>query len=258
MTDHTAIHASLGRSLRRGMQRAIDAILPPRCLKCGEVVSVGSGQGALCPSCWGKLSFLGEPCCACCGQPFDFDLGEGALCGACLAAHPPFDRARAVLRYDEASRDMILALKHADRTSLAPAFAAWAARAGRALVADCDLIAPVPLHWSRLFSRRFNQAALLANALAAMSGKPAVPDLLVRRRATEKQGHLVRLARQRNVAGAFTLHPGRAALVADKRVLLIDDVITTGATIGNCAKALRRGGAAAIDVLAVARVIQED
>jgi ComF family protein len=243
--------------LRRIFARALDAVLPPRCLKCGLVVASQSGShGALCPGCWQALSFLGPPCCACCGQPFDFELGPGALCGACTQAAPAFDRARAVMRYDEASRDLILAFKHADRTSLTPAFAAWLKRAGEELLAEVDLIVPVPLHWSRLFSRRYNQAALLAMALGELTEIPVQPDLLIRRRATKKQGHLGRLARQRNVAGAFAVHPRRLAGLAGKRVLLLDDVITTGATVTNCAKVLRQGGAATVEVLALARVIQ--
>ncbi|WP_374384817.1 double zinc ribbon domain-containing protein [Dongia sp.] len=248
------ITTRLPRPIRHLWHRALDTVLPARCLKCGEVVSTASA--GLCPTCWGALSFLGEPCCSCCGHPFEFDLGVDALCAACLESPPPFDRARAVLRYDEASRDLILAFKHADRTALAPSFAAWAQRAGRDLIADCDLIAPVPLHWSRLFARRYNQAALLANALGKATGKPTAPDLLLRRRATVRQGHLGRLARARNVAGAFALNPKRADMLAGRKVLLVDDVVTTGATISQCAAALRRGGAAAVHVLAVARVIQ--
>ncbi|MBI2254993.1 MAG: ComF family protein [Proteobacteria bacterium] len=249
------LRLNIAAPLKRSFGRVLDAVLPPRCLKCGEVVAA---PGALCPSCWQQLSFLEPPCCACCGQPFDFDLGPDALCGACTASPPAFDRARSVLRYDETSRDLILAFKHADRTSLAPTFGAWLHRVGRDLLADSDLIVPVPLHWSRLFARRYNQAALLAQSLGTVSGKPVLPDLLMRRRATQKQGHLGRLARQRNVAGAFVLHPGRAKALAGRRILLIDDVITTGATISNCAKILRKGGAEKVNVLAVARVIQED
>jgi ComF family protein len=254
MTIVSNLPARAGQTLWR---RVLDAVLPPRCLKCGEVVA-SDAQGALCPACWQKLSFLGPPCCACCGQPFEFDLGPGALCGACIERPPAFDRARAVLRYDEASRDLILAFKHADRTSLAPAFGTWLNRAGAELLAESDLIVPVPLHWSRLFSRRYNQAALLAQALGHVSGKTVLPDLLIRRRATQKQGHLGRLARQRNVAGAFALNPRKASAAQGRNVLLVDDVVTTGATIANCAKVLRKGGAARIDVLAIARVIQAD
>jgi ComF family protein len=240
-------------SVTRSVARlALDAILPPRCLKCGELVDI---QGGVCPACWQGLRFLAPPACACCGVPFEFDQGAGALCAACVAAPPPFDRARAVFRYDDESRDLILAFKHADRTSSTPSFAGWLARAGADLLADADLIAPVPLHWTRLFSRRYNQAALLAVALGRLGGKPVVPDLLIRRRATPKQGRLGRLARQRKVAGAFALHPRQRDRVANRRVLLIDDVVTTGATAAGCARVLRQAGAAGVDVLALARVI---
>lgn len=228
-----------------------DAVLPPRCLKCSGTVN---GDGALCPGCWQQLNFLGNVCCACCGYPFDFDLGPNALCGACIEQPPIFDRARAALRYDDASRDLILSFKHADRTALSPIFASWLNRVGRELLADSDIIVPVPLHWSRLFLRRYNQAALLARNLSLLSGKPVWPRLLLRQRATKKQGHLGRSARRQNVAGAFTLHP-RAQPLNGLRILLVDDVITTGATITNCAKTLRTGNAAKVNVLAIARVI---
>lgn len=238
--------------MRSMFGRCLDAVLPPRCLKCGALVD---RQGGICPDCWQGLRFLGTPACACCFLPFEFDQGPGALCAACVAAPPPFDRARAVLRYDEASRDLVLAFKHADRTASAPALAAWMARVGAELLVEADLIVPVPLHWSRLFARRYNQAALLALALSRVSGRPTQPDLLVRLRATAKQGHLGRLARQCNVAGAFAVNPRRAGEVAGRRILLVDDVITTGATISGCARVLRRAGASGVDVLAVARVI---
>ncbi|WP_374368259.1 ComF family protein [Dongia sp.] len=243
------------KPLRIAGRRMLDAILPPRCLKCGDLVEI---QGGVCPSCWQGLRFISAPACACCGLPFEFDQGPGALCASCAATPPVFDRARAVFRYDENSRDLILAFKHADRTSSAPAFANWLARAGAELLAEADFIAPVPLHWSRLFTRRYNQAALLSLALGRLSGKKVVPDLLIRRRATPKQGRLGRLARQRNVAGAFALNPRRHDLIAGRRILLIDDVVTTGATIAGCARALRQNGAGGIDVLALARVIAAD
>jgi ComF family protein len=166
-----------------------------------------------------------------------------------------FERARAAFRYDEGSRDLILRFKHADRTDSSPAFARWMARAGDALLGDADLIAPVPLHWLRLFMRRYNQAALLASALAPLAGKPAVNDLLQRRRRTPLQGGGV-LARQRNVAGAFAVDPRRRAGLQDKRVLLVDDVLTTGATVSACASVLLRAGARAVDVLTLARVVR--
>lgn len=231
--------------------KAVDMVLPPRCLGCG--VEVGE-SGTLCPDCWGKAAFIGPPLCACCGRPFEFAAPGVAVCGGCVASPPVFDRARAVLSYDDGSRHMILAFKHGDRTDAAIGFAAWMRRAGADLLADADLIAPVPLHRWRLWARRYNQAALLALALGRMTGVPAVPDLLVRRRRTPIQGGLSRAGRQRNVAGAFALRPARAGMVAGARVLLVDDVFTTGATVSECAKVLKRAGAARVDVLTLARV----
>ncbi|MGD1880105.1 MAG: ComF family protein [Kiloniellaceae bacterium] len=227
-------------------------------------------QGALCPSCWSAITFVADPQCRCCGLPFAFDSetlapsdpgnpgGPGALeCGACLAEPPPFGRARAVMRYDDGSRPLLLGFKHGDRTEAAPPFAAWMARSGAELLAGAEVIAPVPLHWRRLFARRFNQAALLAQALGSRSGLPVVPDLLVRRRATPSQGHLSRAERQRNVAGAFAVNPRRAAALQGRRLLLVDDVMTTGATVSACARAALKGGAAAVDVLVLARALRD-
>ncbi len=237
---------------RRAARGLLDLVLPPRCLACGGLVA---DPGTLCAGCWRGLAFHGPPACACCGLPFDHAAGEAARCAACLAAPPAYDRARAVLRYDDGSKGLILAFKHADRTDAAPAFARWLARAGQELLADCDLIAPVPLHWRRLFRRRYNQAALLALALAKLSGRPAAPDLLRRRRDTRPQGHLSRGQRQRNVAGAFALAPAWRPRIAGRRVLLLDDVMTTGATVEAAAQVLTRAGAAGVDVLTLARVV---
>src|SRR5690606_32289681 len=170
--------------------------------KCGVTVDA---VNALCPACWQQLRFLGPPQCACCGLPFELDQGFDALCGACLRSRPVYERARAVFRYDDDSKGLILALKHADRTDAAPAFAQWMARAGAPLLAEAQLIVPVPLHWVRLARRRFNQAALIATALSRLSGVPTVPDLLVRRRRTPSQGRLSRAGRERNVQGAFAV-----------------------------------------------------
>jgi ComF family protein len=243
----------LAAGIKRAGHRMLDIVLPPRCLKCGTTVD---SVGALCGNCWPAVAFLAPPQCAACGLPFEFDLGPDALCGACAGERPAFERARAAFRYDDGSKDLVLRFKHADRTDSAPAFARWMARAGDGLLADADLIAPVPLHWLRLFTRRYNQAALLSTALGELAGKPAVNDLLLRRRRTPSQGGLGALARRRNVAGAFAVDQRRCPLPQDKRILLVDDVLTTGATVSACASVLLRAGARAVDVLTLARVVR--
>ncbi len=234
---------------------ALDLLLPPRCLACGVLVD---RNGVLCAACWSTLSFIAAPQCDSCGLPFAFEVAARTRCAACLADPPPFDRARAVLVYDDASRRLILGFKHADRTEAAPAFGRWLARAGSALLADTDLVVPVPLHRWRLFQRRYNQAALLAHAVGRLAGRPVAPDLLVRRRRTPSQGGLGRTGRRRNVAAAFALRAGHQDQIRGRRVLLIDDVHTTGATLAECARALRRAGAAGVDALTLARVTLAD
>ena len=239
-------------ALGRLAVRALDVILPPRCLSCGATVGE---QGTLCADCWAEIAFLAPPCCARCGFPFEVAVEEGQICAACRARPPVFDRARAVLRYDSASRGMLLAFKHADRTDLTPSFGRWLARAGAELLAEADLVAPVPLHWTRLFSRRYNQAALLALAVARQAGKPFCGDLLLRRKRTKPQSAGL-ASRTRNVAGAFAVAARRRKLVEDRRLLLIDDVRTTGATLEACARALKASGAASVDVLTLAMVVR--
>jgi ComF family protein len=246
--------ASLAPSaaLRRCATAVLDLLLPPRCLSCGESVSAA---GTLCAPCWRSITFLGAPCCACCGLPFEFAAGPATLCGACAQDHPPFARARAVMRYDEASRPLVLAFKHGDRLHLAPAFGTWMRRAGAELLAGADLLVPVPLHWTRLFARRYNQSAVLAHALHAAGGPPVAPDWLLRRRRTPPQGNRNAAGRARNVKSAFAMRPGRD--VRGRHLVLIDDVLATGATVGECARVLRRAGARQVDVLTLARTMRE-
>lgn len=232
---------------------ALNAVLPVRCMLCGATVAE---DGALCAECWDDMTFLGPPACACCGYPFEYEVPSESLCAACQRRAPEFDRARAVFAYDDASRSLILSFKHADQTHQTPAFGRWLARAGSALLDDADLLAPVPLHRWRLFARRFNQAALLAHALGAVSDKPVAADLLQRRRRTRSQGHLSRTARIRNVRGAFAVRDAWRDRLKGARVLLLDDVQTTGATVEECARVLKRAGAAGVDVLTLARVIR--
>ena len=238
-------------TLGRYGRALLDLVLPPRCLACGATVD---GAGTVCPPCWRRLTFITPPHCEQCGLPFSFPSDPGALCGACAGQPPAFRRARAALAYDDASRPLLLAFKHADATHAAHAYAGWMRRAAAAMAREADILVPVPLHRRRLARRRYNQAALLALALARHSGRPAAVDLLVRRRATPSQKGADRTARRRNVRGAFAVRPGRTALIAGRAVLLIDDVLTTGATVEECARVLTRAGAASVDVLTLARV----
>lgn len=239
--------------LRRAGLWAVDRLLPPRCLGCG---AIAPNDGALCGSCWGGISFIERPWCACCGLPFEFDIADGALCGGCAARQPAFDAARAALRYDDASRPLILSFKHGDRMQAARHFGGWMARAGAELVQRADLVAPVPLHWRRLVARRYNQSAELARGVAAGGGVELCVDLLRRTRATPSQGGLNRRARRLNVRGAFAVSPRRQAAIRRARILLVDDVLTTGATVEAAARTLKRAGASQVDVLVLARVVR--
>jgi ComF family protein len=234
-------------------RRLLDAVLPPLCLGCNEIVET---PGALCAACWPRFSFIAAPHCARCGTPFFQHAGADAECAACLRRPPRFRRARAALVYDGQSRRLVLPFKHGDRTDMARACGAWMARAGAELVAEAELVAPVPLHWRRLFTRRYNQALLLARGVARQAGLPLAPDLLRRRRWTGSQAGLKAKERQRNVRQAFEVAPRWRAAVNDKAVLLVDDVLTTGATVDACVAALQQGGARHVDVLTLARVVR--
>jgi ComF family protein len=238
---------------KRAVGAALDVLLPPLCLGCQTLVDA---PGALCPACWSKLTFLTPPLCDACGLPLPFEVGDGAICGGCERRPFAFQRARAALAYGEGSRPLILAFKHGDRLDGVGAFARWMVEAGAPLLATADLLAPIPLHWTRLLLRRYNQAAVLALACGRLSGKMVVPDLLVRRRRTRKLGHMSAAERRRTVASAFALAERYRARVVGRRVLLIDDVLTTGATVEGCARVLRDAGADAVDVLTLARTLR--
>jgi len=228
----------------------LDLLFPPLCIGCRAPV----GEAGFCADCWSGITFLDGPGCACCGLPFPVALEGENLCAGCLATPPAFDSARAIMAYDEKSRGAILVLKHADRLDLVPGFARWLGRAGQALRARCELVVPVPLHRLRLWQRRYNQAAELGRQLAREWDLPFAP-VLVRSRATPSQGAMASAkARRRNVQRAFLVpDPVR---VTGKTVLLLDDVMTTGATVEACARALKRAGAARVDVLTLARVVK--
>jgi len=239
----------MGLDVKTGL---LDLLFPPLCIGCGE--PLGAGRG-FCPACWSGITFLDGPACECCGLPFAFDPGPGTRCGGCLSQPPAFDRARAIFAYDEKSKGPILALKHADRLDLVPGFARWLERSGQALLAETDLVVPVPLHRLRLWQRRYNQAAELARQLASLSGKSVATDVLARVRPTESQGVMISVkARRRNVLGAFRVLD--SARVRGRNILLVDDVLTTGATAEACARALKRAGAVRVQALALARVVK--
>lgn len=231
--------------------RLLDFLLPPQCLSCAQRTSEHPG---LCAACWSEIEFIGAPCCDRTGLPFAFDPGEGVVSAVALARPPVWQRARAAAAFGPVARGLIHALKYRDRLEAASLMARLMAGAGQELLADADLIVPVPLYRARLWQRRYNQAALLAVELSRLSGVVHATDLLQRARATRSQVGLNITDRRRNVRGAFTLPGNAKAAIAGRRVLLIDDVITTGATAGACAKALLDGGAAEVDVLAFAMV----
>ena len=235
--------------LRHVARRAIDAVMPPQCIGCSALVDA---PGALCADCFNGFTFITAPLCRVCGLPLQAVGADELVCGSCLRERPEFNRARAVFVYDTASKGVVLKFKHGDRTDAAAHLARWMLRAGEDLITDCDVIVPVPLHRWRLLWRSYNHAALLANALGRLARKPVVADALRRVRATPSQGQLDRKARRRNVARAFAGHRTRA--LAEKKVLLIDDVLTTGAPADGCARALLAAGARRVDVLVLGRV----
>lgn len=229
--------------------RLLDLILP-RTTLAGALAQTGG----LPAEAWAGVEFLADPVCDGCGSPFTYDPGPGARCPACMARPRAFTRARAACHYDAVSRGPILMFKHGDRTDLARLFARWLERAAAELLSEADAVVPVPLHRWRLLGRRYNQAAELARPLARGAGLAYLPEALIRERATETQGGKSAGGRRRNVAGAFSVPPGKTAQVEGKRILLIDDVLTTGATAHGCARALLAAGAAQVDLAVIAKV----
>lgn len=230
---------------------ALDIALPTLCVACREPVA---GVG-VCADCWTKLSFIERPYCPRLGTPFVYDPGSEMLSMEAIANPPAYQRARAAVRYDDVAKVLVHALKYQDRTDLAPVMGRWMARAGSGLLDGADLLIPVPLHWRRGWSRRFNQSGMLARVIARHSGVPVAPDTLRRIRPTRQQVGLSRNDRARNVQGAFKVTAERAGHVQGRRVILIDDVLTSGATVDACARVLLRAKAAQVDVLVFARVV---
>jgi ComF family protein len=256
-------HIAATAGPRNGWRRAatgfgrvlLDLVLPPLCLGCARPVSA---TGGLCPACWAGVDFIARPYCERLGTPFAVDLGAGILSPRAIAHPPAFGRARAAARYDGTARRLVHRLKYGDRLDLARAMGGWMAAAGRELLADADALVPIPLHVTRLWRRRFNQAGELAQAVARRRGGalPVLHSALVRAKATPSQVGLSATERARNLSGAFRVPESGRPLVAGRRLVLVDDVMTTGATLDAAARALRRAGAAEVDALVFALVAE--
>jgi ComF family protein len=230
---------------------ALDIALPTLCVACREPVD---GEG-VCAKCWAKLAFIAPPFCPRLGIPFVYDPGPDMLSMEAISDPPAYARARAAVRYDDVAKTLVHALKYQDRTDLAPAMGRWMARAGRELLDEADMVVPVPLHWRRGWSRRYNQSGALARVIERQSGVKLQSEALRRVRPTQQQIGLNRSQRASNVQGAFKVAADRQSLVQGRRVVLVDDVLTSGATVDACARALLRAKAAQVDVLVFARVV---
>lgn len=236
-------------------QAALHLVYPPQCLTCGALVTTDFG---LCGACWRETPFISGLVCDQCGVPLPGeDTGRPEHCDDCLTIARPWSQGRAALLYKDKARAMVLALKHGDRLDLVRPAAAWMLRAAGPMLQPGMLVAPVPLHWMRLFRRRYNQSALLSQAIARGASLDHCPDLLLRRRATGTQDGRGRDARFANVEGAITLHPKRARRVEGRHVLLVDDVMTSGATLAAAAEACVAGGARGVSVVTMARVAKD-
>jgi ComF family protein len=238
-------------ALRMVCGLAINVALPPLCASCREPVD-GAG---VCAACWARLSFIAPPYCERLGIPFTYDPGPGILSMEAIADPPAYHRARAAVRYDDVARTLVHAFKYGDRLDLAPVMGRWMATAARELLRGADALVPVPLHWRRQWMRRFNQSALLSEVIANASGVRVTHRALQRRKATAQQVGLSQSARALNVQGAFRVPDDGKPEVAGRRLVLVDDVLTSGATLDACARALLRGGAAQVDALVFARVV---
>ena len=243
--------ARLTQGLRATLRLGLDTALPRLCPACRDLIT---DQG-VCPACWSKVAFISAPYCPRLGIPFAYDPGPGILSMQAIADPPAYQRARAAVRYDDVAAKLVHAFKYGDRLDLAPLMGGWMARAGKELFADADALVPVPLHWRRLWARRFNQSAALAEAISRTTAIPVTHTALRRVRPTAQQVGLSRAERATNVQGAFRIDPAGKAEVAGRRVIVIDDVLTSGATSDACARALLRAGAAQVDVLVFARVV---
>ncbi len=234
--------------------KCLDIILPPKCISCGTFVD---DANTICPSCWGDLNFISEPSCKICGYPFQFKAEGIELCAGCLNERPLFEKAKSVWVYDQHSKHMVTSFKYSDKTHTADIFGALMSNTGASFIESSDFVVPVPLHPLKLFQRRYNQAALLAQSIARKNNIPIIPDLLIRTKNSPPQASLNRKQRLENIKSAFDINPKFKAALKDKTITLVDDVMTTGATINECAKILLNGGAYAVYVITLARIVEK-
>jgi len=234
----------------------VNTVLPPRCPVSGDIVDY---DGMIAPQIWSGLDFITAPYCPKCGHPFDFKIqNDDIMCARCADHPPPYDLARSALRYGDVSRTVILRFKHADQIHLVKSMVPWMISAGKDALGGADYLVPVPLHYIRLIKRRYNQSAELVKELSKQTDVPMLLDAAIRTRATPPQGSPQAASRKRNVAKAFAVNEKRKAAIKGKHIVLIDDVYTTGSTVGECARALKEeGGAAKVSVLTVARVVKD-
>ncbi len=234
------------------LRRLGDIVYPATCPGCGILTG---GHAGFCPNCWADIRFIERPYCEVLGMPFSYDPGEGMVCAEAIADPPVFNRLRSVAIHEGPVRHLVHGLKYRDRTDLSAMMALWMLRSSDGFVAGCDAVVPVPLNRWRFASRRFNQSAELARHLARLSGRPFLPRTLARVKNTVRQVGLTAKGRENNVRAAFRIVPGREPDVAGKRIVLIDDVYTTGATVNSAARALKQAGASEVTVLTFAMAI---
>jgi ComF family protein len=242
------------RSLARSqLHHAQNILFPPRCGQCRGIVE---SHGHICAPCWNKLDFLVAPLCHACGYPFEYAMDEGALCTGCMQHHPEFDAHRSALRFDDGSKHLVHLLKYYDQPTLLPLMTRWMRLAASDFLSEPNtLIVPVPLHPLRMLKRKYNQSALLAQRLAKDSETPLLLDGLKRIRHKPPQASLSRSERLKNTRGVFAVNPKRQTQIADKTIILVDDVMTTGATLNACAKMLKAGGAKQVYAVTLARTV---
>lgn len=250
-STRTNTPSSIKMLVGRSFTHILDIVTPPLCLHCHKPMAT---HDALCAACWSKIDFIRQPHCDRLGIPLPYDAGAGTVSAKAMAEPPVYRRARAVARFDGVMRELIHDLKFRDRHDARNLFGRWLAEAGRDLIDEADVLVPVPLHRWKLLRRRFNQAAILSAELARLTGRPSAPLALQRTRSTHRQIGLTLTQRRQNVKGAFAVPQRHLPEIAGRRVLLIDDVITTGATVSAATIALQAAGAATVDVLALALV----